>query len=74
MQACRERANLSQEELAAKLNTSRSSISKIENDRVSFDVQMLLKWAEVTSAKEVVVAFLYGMEGLSIVQSMRGVA
>ncbi len=70
LQACRERAGLTQEEIAEKLHRSRSCISKLENDRKTLDVPTLIQWAEATQAKEVVVAFLYGMDGISMIQNV----
>lgn len=68
MQACRERAGLTQEEMATRLDRTQACISKYENDHKVPDMGTMLQWAEVTGAREVVVAFLYGMDGLSILQ------
>ncbi len=73
LQACRERAGFSQEHLAEVLNKSRVSISKIENNRKTLDVQTLFQWAEATGSREVVVSFLYGMDGLSMIQHLMSV-
>ncbi|MED0670589.1 helix-turn-helix transcriptional regulator [Aneurinibacillus aneurinilyticus] len=70
LQACRERAGLSQEQLAEKLHRSRSCISKIENDKRLLDAETLIEWGKITQANEVVIAFLYGMDGLGIVQNL----
>lgn len=70
MQACRERAGLTQLQIAAKLNISRSCVSKIENDQKALDAQTLLMWTEATGAKEVLVAFLMGMDGFTIMQNL----
>lgn len=70
LRACRDRVGMSQEELAAKLFRSRNSISRLENDQIELDVNTLSQWAEITGAREVVVAFICGMDGLSIMQSM----
>ncbi|PJN56155.1 helix-turn-helix transcriptional regulator [Paenibacillus sp. FSL W8-0187] len=70
MQACRERAGLTQEEMAARLHRTQACISKYENDHKIPDMPTMLRWVEVTGAKEVVVAFLCGMDGLSIMQSI----
>lgn len=74
MQACRERAGLSQEELAEKLHRSRSCISKLENDKKTFDFQTVLAWVQTTGSQEVFVAFFCGMDGLSIMQNLLSVA
>lgn len=70
MQACRERAGLTQEQMAEKLNRTQACISKFENDHKVPDMPTMLKWVEATGAKEVVVAFLCGMDGLSIMQQI----
>lgn len=70
LHACRERAGLSQEKLAEMLNRSRSCISKFEKNRKPVDAETLFKWADVTNAREVVVAYLYGLDGLSMIQSV----
>lgn len=70
MQACRERAGFSQEKMAELLNRSRSCVSKFENDHKTPDMPTFLKWCEVTGGKEVLVAFLCGMDGLSIMQQI----
>lgn len=70
MQACRERAGLSQEQLADKLHRTQACVSKFENDHKIPDMSTLVKWAEITGAREVIVAFLYGMDGLSILQNL----
>lgn len=70
MQACRERAGLTQEQMAEKLHRTQACISKYENDHKVPDMPTMLKWVEATGAKEVVVAFLCGMDGLSIMQQI----
>lgn len=70
LRACRDRIGLSQEEMALKLHTSRSAVSKLENDQQELSVRTLAQWVEVTGAKEVMVAFLCGMDGLGILQSL----
>ena len=70
MQACRERAGFSQEEMAVRLHRSQSCISKYEKDRKVPDMQTFLSWVETTGSKEVAVAFLCGMDGLGIMQNI----
>jgi len=70
MRATRERAGFNQEELAARMNLSQSDISKFENDRKIPDIATMMVWAEQTCAKEVMIAFLYGMDGITILQSL----
>jgi len=68
--ALRQKAGLTQEEMAVKLNMNQSDISKFENDTKTPDLPTFLRIAQVTQAQEVVVAFLYGMDGLSIIQQL----
>jgi len=70
LQTCRTRAGLSQEEMADKLHRSQSCISKIEKDKKTVDVQTFVEWLKITQAQEVAVAFLYGMDGISIIQNL----
>jgi len=70
LQACRERAGLTQEQLALKLHRSRSSISRLEGDKKTLDAETLLKWTELTNAREVAVSFFFGMDGMTILQNL----
>lgn len=70
MQACRERAKLTQEQMAERLNRPRSCISKFENDHKVPDMPTMISWAEVTNSKDVLVAFFCGMDGLTIMQNL----
>lgn len=71
MQACRERAGLTQEQMADRLHRSQSCISKYEKDRKVPDMPTMMAWMEATGAKEVVIAFLYGMDGLNVMQILQ---
>jgi transcriptional regulator with XRE-family HTH domain len=70
LRACRDRIGMSQEDMALKLNRSRSAISKLETDQQELDVRTLAQWADITNAKEVLVAFICGMDGMTIMQSI----
>jgi len=70
LRACRERAGLSQEELADRLNRSQSCISKYETDQKIPDIFTFLNWLQVTQAQEVAVAYLLGFDGLTILQQL----
>lgn len=70
LRACRERIGLSQEEMAEKLFVSRSAVSKIETDKQEVTLRQVAHWLEATNAREVMVSFLCGMDGLSIMQSI----
>ncbi|MED3687315.1 helix-turn-helix transcriptional regulator [Peribacillus butanolivorans] len=70
LQACRERAGLSQEELAHQLNRTQSCVSKFEKDRKVPDIGTFMQWVQVTNAPEVAVAYLYGMDGINIIHQL----
>ncbi len=70
LRACRDRIGMSQEEMALRMHRSRSAISKLENDQQELDVRTLSQWADITNAKEVLVAFICGMDGLQIMQNV----
>lgn len=66
--ACRERAGFTQEKLAELLNLSRSCVSKFERNKKILDMNTLMQWADATNAREVVVAYMYGVDGISMIQ------
>jgi len=70
LRACRTRAGLSQEELANRLFISQSDVSKYENDTMEPHISTLQAWTNNTQAPEVLVAFICGMDGLSVMQSI----
>ncbi|TPG68656.1 XRE family transcriptional regulator [Brevibacillus laterosporus] len=64
MTACRKRAGLSQEKLAELLYISRSSISKLENNNATPNLDLFLEWGKVTNSKDAVVAMFCGKKGV----------
>lgn len=70
LKACRTRAGLTQEELAARLFISQSDVSKYESDAMEPHLSTLQAWTNCTQAPEVLVAFLCGVDGISIMQSI----
>ncbi|SEP57696.1 Helix-turn-helix [Virgibacillus subterraneus] len=70
LKACRTRAGFSQEELADKLYISQSDVSKYENDTMEPHISTLQAWTNNTQTQEVMVAFLCGVDGLSVMQSV----
>lgn len=70
LQACRERAGLSQEELAHRMNRTQPCISKFENSAKVPDAITFMDWFKQTNTQEVAVAFLMGMDGLTILQTL----
>jgi len=55
--AAREKAGLTQKQLAVKLKTTQSVISRIETGKQNLSVDMLYKIAEAVGKKEVYIAF-----------------
>lgn len=70
MKASRVRAGLSQEEMAERIGYNQSDVSKFETELKMPAIPTFLRWFEVTNAKEVAVAYIMGMDGLSIMQSI----
>lgn len=70
LKACRIRAGFSQEELADKLYINQSDISKYETDRKEPTMSMFQAWMTNTQTPEVAVAFMYGMDGIALIQQM----
>lgn len=70
LKACRERADFSQEELAYRMNRTQACISKYENDHKIPDVNTFMEWCRQTNTPEVAIAFLYGVDGLMILQQL----
>lgn len=62
LRTARERYGLSQEELALKLHRSRSCISKFENNKKTLDVPTFITWMNLTSAKDLMIAALAGVD------------
>lgn len=71
--ACRERAGLSQEEMAVALNRDQGCISRFEKGVKKLEFSEALKWLNLTQASEVAVAFFMGMDGLTIMQQIMDV-
>ncbi|MEK4228933.1 helix-turn-helix transcriptional regulator [Solibacillus sp. FSL H8-0538] len=70
LKACRQKKGLSQFEMGVDMNYSQSSISKFENDEKVPDAYTLMQWGQITNCPEVIVAFLYGMDGITIIQQL----
>ena len=73
LKACRERSGLSQEELAHQLHIQQADVSRIENNRRDLSATLLQDWTTVTHAQDVMVAFICGMDGLTILQNIMSV-
>jgi len=70
LRACRERAGLSQEELAFRMKREQACISRYENDRKVPDALTFLEWFKQTNTQEVAVAFMCGVDGITIMQQL----
>ncbi|MCL1701188.1 helix-turn-helix transcriptional regulator [Lysinibacillus sp. Bpr_S20] len=62
LKTIRKHAGLTQEELAHKLNTGQSTISKIERNETTMYLDFLMECAKMTGTQEMVVEMLFGKE------------
>lgn len=70
LRACRERKGWNQEEMAHQLHVNQSDISKYENNVKEPPMSLFQQWAMVTGSQDVLVAFIAGMEGVSILSTI----
>ena len=70
LQKVRVEAGLSQEELADKMFVSRSTVSRLENDRLKLTVQDAISWGQATNATEVMAALLCGVDLVALTQML----
>lgn len=70
LRACRKRVGWTQEDLAEKLHIEQADVSRYENDRRELPMSMFQKWAMVTQSQDVLVAFIAGMDGISILANV----
>jgi len=70
LKQCRKTAKLSQERLAELLHINQSDVSKLEKNQKSIDLFLFRDWTRVTNQVEAGIAFLYGMEPSSIMQTV----
>lgn len=66
LKACRERKGFSQAKLADELHVDQADISRFENGKKEPSMLLFQKWASVTQSQDVLVAFIAGMDGLTI--------
>ena len=59
------KGGLTQDQLAAKLNISRTNISKMENGKQGIQVEDFFAWTKSTNGQEVLIAFLHNMDILT---------
>ncbi|MER1958836.1 MAG: helix-turn-helix transcriptional regulator [Solibacillus sp.] len=70
LKALRIKAEMTQEELAQRLNRSRSCISKFESEKKVIDLPTFLQWIRETNSQEVAVAMFFGMDALNVVNTL----
>ncbi|PIC65490.1 transcriptional regulator [Sporosarcina sp. P13] len=70
LKACRERKGWNQEEMAFHLHVNQSDISKYENNVKEPALSLFQKWATLTGSQDVLVAFICGMDGVSILTNI----
>lgn len=68
LRAVRQKAGLSQEEMAEKMFVSRSTISRLENDRLKLTVEDAIRWGQITQAPEAIAAMLCGLDISQVMQ------
>lgn len=74
LKACRERVGLSQEELADQLHIQQADVSRLENNRKEPSISLFQSWATVTNSQDVLVAFICGIDGMSILTEIMNIA
>lgn len=70
LKALRVKANLTQEQIAEKLNRSRSCISKYEKEVKAIDMPTFMQWIQITDGQVAAVAMMFGMDALSIINQL----
>ncbi|WP_336822988.1 helix-turn-helix transcriptional regulator [Sporosarcina sp. USHLN248] len=70
LKACRERKGWNQEEMAHRLHVNQSDISKYENNVKEPPMSLFQKWALVTGSQDVLVAYMLGVEGVTILTTI----
>ncbi|OAK72660.1 helix-turn-helix domain-containing protein [Lederbergia galactosidilytica] len=66
----RKHAGFSQEEMAEEMHLPRSTISKLENNKLFLKADDLIKWCNVTQAQEMAIALIYGIDVPTVVQNL----
>lgn len=62
LRICRNRKGLTQEHLAKLLHVDQAVVSRIENSRETPDIDLVIRWAEVTDSREFLAIMLTGHE------------
>ncbi|MEH7392438.1 helix-turn-helix domain-containing protein [Bacillus sp. JJ1474] len=63
-------SGLSQEALAEQLYMPRSTISKVENNKMELKISDAIRWFQVTQAPEALAALLCGVDITTVVQTL----
>ena len=66
---CRKKIGWSQDELAFEANLSQSTVSRLEKNKITCDVNTLMRIAEKTNAQDVAMAMLFNLD-MSVVTQM----
>lgn len=70
LKICREKAGISQEKLAILINRNQSDVSKLERGKQTIDIATFRDWTKITNHVEAGIAFLYGVDPASILQTV----
>mgnify|MGYP001954838053 CR=1 FL=1 len=65
LRACRERANMTQRELADILHMDEADISRIENGRKPLDAELFFRWIQATNGKLLMDVYMYGDQAVT---------
>ncbi|MBU8908549.1 helix-turn-helix domain-containing protein [Desertibacillus haloalkaliphilus] len=66
----RMRAGYNQEQLAHELNMTQSTISKLERNRKVADFQTVMRWADTTCAKDIIIAFMLNTDVATVAHGL----
>ncbi|HHY74073.1 MAG TPA: helix-turn-helix transcriptional regulator [Bacillus bacterium] len=66
----RKLSGLSQEALAEIMFMPRSTISKVENDKMELKISDAIRWFQATQAPEVLAAVLCGVDVTTVIQTL----
>ncbi|VDG98867.1 antitoxin HipB [Lysinibacillus sphaericus] len=70
LRACRKRKGWTQEDLAHELQIEQADVSRFENDRREMSMSMFQKFVKATQSQDVMVAFIAGMDGITILANV----
>lgn len=68
LRKCREKAGLTQMQLAMKMHWSQSCVSNAEKGKRIPDIFKLMEWARITQAQEALAMFVAGIDVPTIIQ------